>query len=197
MSSDAITAQPPPGGVRRCPHCGAPLREPTATRCWLCEAEITPQAGGGEADDKELLQLIKRPEASSPAPHLAILIVLLVLVAIGLLMVAPGLLVVFAVVATPALIHATIASRRQEAGGPVQPRTAVGAFFSTLGAIILVGVAAIVSFFAACFAVCLGTVAVAGERNAERFLGAFVLIGVVVSLMVTFLIIRALVRRRS
>jgi hypothetical protein len=201
MSSDQVAAGPPPGGARRCPHCGAPLREPTATRCWLCETELTPQdtTGEGDAGTRELLQRIRRPDTGSElVTGVVLLSILLGLLAIALLGTAPGLLIAFALVGTPLLIRLTTASRAQEGNGPVRPTTALGVFFSTLGTIILIGIAAVGSFLIACFAVCLGAMALdkVGTRGDSIFMIA-ALMGIPLGLYIFFVLVRSILRRRQ
>ncbi len=150
MSSDQITTNPASPGPRRCPHCGATLHTPSATRCWLCEAPITPQQTG---EPDETLQLIQRPEASDTMSAGVFVALMLTSVAVGLLFIAPGLLIVFVLIGTPILLRFILPG-----GFDAPPRagTVVGRILTTLGIIIMIGVAAAAAFFATCFVVCLG-----------------------------------------
>jgi hypothetical protein len=116
-----------------------------------------------------------------------ILAVLFLLAAFGLIATAPGLGVVLAVLATPALIRAgMISARRQSEGAPLTGGERVGAFLASLGVVVLTGVAAVAAFYGTCFAVCAGEfLLTGGGRGSWGFIqatsiGAGVIVGVLV-----------------
>jgi len=148
-------SQPPPpvsrygrGGAEgpACPECGAKRITPAAVPCWLCQELLPPLDGAAPAGSL-------RGRDDSPA--FIVLGVLIILIVLALAAEAPGLIVVFALVATPAIIRSIVVSRRAAgAGQPLSGTATMGAFLGALGSVALVGAAAGVAFFVTCFAVC-------------------------------------------
>jgi MFS family permease len=93
--------------------------------------------------------------AAEPLDSLAfiLLAVLVLLVVLGLMLEAPGLGIVLAIVSTLALVRAMSTARKsEEAGMPMSGRHKIGAFFGSLGVVVLTGVGAFIAFFASfCF----------------------------------------------
>jgi hypothetical protein len=141
-----------------CPSCGAKRITSAAVPCWLC-AEMLPPL------DVPVPAGAVRGREENPVFIMAG--VLIVLLAVGLALSAPGMILVLAVAATPALIRsAVVTSQARRAGVPLSGAERIGAFLGALGSVVLVGAAAGVAFFATCFAVCLGILAV-GSRGDE------------------------------
>jgi hypothetical protein len=150
MSSENITTE------SRCPHCGTRIKAGD-TKCWLCQEETSIRAGMPEdvARGRELARRIKLPEPHREFGVTAVFGVLAILICLGLAMEAPGVLVVIVVLATPALIRTAMAASKRGEGAPMSGLGIAGIFFSTLGVIVLVGLASFLAFAVACFAVCM------------------------------------------
>ena len=190
--SHGIAAGPPPVPPRRargrhadgpvCPECGAKRITSAQAQCWMCGA---------------ILPALESPVPGGPMegpvskPVFIALGVLILLVMVGLATAAPGLLVVFALAATPALIRAVVVSRKSSgAGRPLEAGEKVGAFLGALGATVLVGAAAFVAFFATCFAVCWGLFATSGDSGGGGILVVSVLAGLVPGIIVLVWLLR-------
>src|SRR5437667_6023310 len=98
-TSSRSAAAPDPADGPVCPQCGAKRITSAVQPCWLCGAILpkldSPLAGGpvrGREDN----------------PAFIVIGVLLILVMVGLAVEAPGLLVVLALAATPALIRSLV-----------------------------------------------------------------------------------------
>lgn len=163
MSSEQFTAKPP-SSRPRCPACGAEILTAAAQRCWLCLEDL---AALGVTMPVRLES--HRPSESS-ADNVAVAVIgafALVLIAV-LCIEAPGLLVVLLVLATPALIRTVRqSSRRPDATGV----TLVITFFSSLGVLTAVGMAAGAAFYATCFVICLGGLALTEFTSSGRRMG--------------------------
>ncbi len=178
MSRD-IAAGPPPSpppplprdtargrdDTPECPYCGAKRITSAAVPCWLCQEMLPPLEGS-----------VPSGSVQGATSRVAAIVVgvLVLLIGVGLTMAAPGLFLVLALIATPILIRSVVVSRRaRREGRPPTSGEKVSAFFATLGAVILVGIATIVAFFVTCFAVCLGVLAVSesgGRRGVEEWI---------------------------
>ena len=141
------------------------------------------------------------PEARGDAPALVVFGVLAILVCLGLALEAPGVLVVLLILATPALIRTIVGlSRRQTPAAPPTGLAAVGTFLSSLGVVAMVGLASFAAFYATCFVVCLGGLALEdlhGGRSGEWILVASVGAGLVPGLAVAVLLFRLLWKRKG
>lgn len=191
--SHGIAAGPPPrppmgdadGPV--CLECGAKRITSAQLPCWMCGA-ILPALDGGVAGGPVRSRLDK--------PAYVVLGVLVVLVTLALAIEAPGLLVVFALCATPALIRSVIVSRQSSrVGQRLSAGERAGAFLGALGATVLIGAAAFVAFFVTCFAVCLGMLAV-DTRGGDLILPVSVFAGLVPGIIVFVWLLRLILRKR-
>ena len=154
MSSEKFSAE------RRCPQCGAIIRA-GAKECWLCAADTSFRAGTPEeaAWERDLAERIRLPEPGRDFGVMGLFGFLALLVGIGLAITAPGLLIVVLIVLTPVVIRTIVVARKEGPASMSGPAMA-GFFFSTLGVIIMVGLASLAAFYATCFVVCLGGLAV-------------------------------------
>ncbi len=142
------------------------------------------------------------PEARGDAPALVVFGVLAILVCLGLMLEAPGVLLVLLILATPALIRTVVAlSRQQTPGAPPSGLAAVGTFLSSLGVVAIIGLASAAAFYATCFAVCLGGLALhdmrGGGKSGEWIMVASVGAGLVPGLIVAVWLFRRFWPRRG
>jgi hypothetical protein len=134
---------------KTCPDCGAPL-EGTATQCWLCRAQphdsthdINPYAS-----PQPLTGLAVKNQFSLAT---LFLIMTLVAVAMGALMIAPGLGTFFIVLAVPALVRTVIVGRRrQELGEKPTIGSKILDFIASAAIIWVISVAATIAFGVVC-----------------------------------------------
>jgi hypothetical protein len=146
----------PPKAVLVCPECGANNPE-AAPACWMCDGPLSPGLA-----KRELL-----PEPSPPPPttfRLGALMVAIALIAVflGVAREAPGLAILLAVVATPALLVTLGKSwQRRAEGFPMSATEKAGTFLfaavitvaAILGLLLITGVA----FVAALWVICSGS----------------------------------------
>lgn len=192
MSSEQFSSTPLPPEELRCPDCDARI-SPGAERCWLCGADLSKTG------------ITAHPESAVPAPasetNLAskvFLTVLIGLITLGLGVVAPGLLVIGAIIAVPILIHEKTRKSSD------RPTTVVGTILSSVAIALLVAIASFAAFFATCFAICLGGLALedmnrSGGRghNYDWVWIPSIGGGLAVGIFVGFILIRHFLRRRS
>jgi hypothetical protein len=179
------------GDAPECPYCGAKRITSASVPCWLCQEMLPPLEGP-----------VPGGSVQGPASRVAAIVVgiLVLLIGTGLALAAPGLFLVLALIATPILIRSVVVTRRaRREGRPMTGEERVSAFFATLGAVILVGIATIVAFFVTCFAVCLGMLAVSeggGRRGVEEWiLPVSVIAGLVPGILVLVWLTRVIRRR--
>ena len=133
-----------------CPHCAA-VNPPGALTCWLCqqrmEARTVPPGRRTEASPNAA--------AAQRTFGLSSLMLLIVLIAVclGVMREVPGLGIGLLLLATPAAVRTAIASSRREARGePMRAAQWLWAFASSLGVVIVIGVASVAAFSGLCFA---------------------------------------------
>jgi hypothetical protein len=166
-----------------CPECGASLAAGEKT-CWLCRRAL--EQAQGQPGQRPGAR--KRAAAPFEGDSLvwAVLGVLALLVCVGLMLEQPGVGILLAIVATPALVRTAVVEMRQrEQGKPMTAGHRILAFVSSIGVVATVGVAAVVTFYVTCLAVCFGGSAMLGinERNAaDAGIFASIAAGVVVAL---------------
>jgi hypothetical protein len=173
--SEGVTSSPPPAAAR-CPECDAPYGGPESRRCWLCGANLPsatgvseggPPRGGAEEAD--------RPHVAERDSRVGLIVlgVLFLLVGVGLIGGAPCPGAVLILLAAVALLLGV--RRTQREGGPTtagdaRPTPAgagVASFVASLGLLVLVGVAAYITFVATCFTVGFGTLVLTGGEGRE------------------------------
>src|SRR5207237_548989 len=140
-------------------ECGA-VNRARAAHCWLCRREMTakdtPPRGAGAAQSTspygERVAVDRPPQFGLSS---LFLIITLVAVCLGLVVAAPGLIVLLIVVVTPALIRTFGASALLTRRG-VQLTTIdkIAALVTSVGVMIAIWMAAGVAFLAACGVVC-------------------------------------------
>jgi hypothetical protein len=198
MTSENITPTPAPGPAKpTCPECGAEIRDPSAKRCWLCKEPLGERP---RLSDEELARRIRLPSAKGDSPAWAVVAVLTLLLFGGLLFTeAYGIVIVLLIVAVPALIRTVVmASRQREAGAPADSASVLVTFLTSLGIVVVVGIAAGVAFYASCFAVCLGMFSLGGARGSEAYiLPISVGLGLIPCLLVFVLLMRRLWPRKG
>ncbi len=138
--------------VVHCPECGA-LVGAGVQKCWLCGASLA------DLDDVVMAEIVlphlPHREASRFSYSLGLLItvVTLICVSLGLVSIAPGLGIAFAIFVTPAYIRTAVGvARRNVKGQPMDIGQKILAFGGSLAVMTVIAVAAAVAFFATCFA---------------------------------------------
>jgi RsiW-degrading membrane proteinase PrsW (M82 family) len=142
-------------GVKTCPECGAD-NVPVANRCWMCQGDLKSAPKRSVPLHRDAKPVWAGNE-STTLILFATLCVLVFLVGIGSYASEPGLLIPFAIIATPALLATIIrASRKRHQGKPMGIGETIATFFisgiAVLGILILVVVAVVVGFIFYCFA---------------------------------------------
>jgi hypothetical protein len=153
MNSEQYSETPLP--EKRCPQCGERMTDETCASCAVKNAiwEGLPRHHG--RDD---LPYLREPYPTDTAGW-AVFGVLVIFVLAGLALSVPGVLLVLLIVATPAFVRALMAtSRRSDEASVALPPSFIQVFFSSLGVAAVVGIAAMVTFFAACFVTGYGAV---------------------------------------
>src|SRR5262249_6366042 len=157
-----------PRAPRYCPHCDARIKDPDARKCWLCGEPLEP---GQLLDRPSILHELAKPRrvwAAGDNPVMdafgsLALVLLELLVGVGLASDAPGVLLILLVALTPALIRTLVTTYRQRAEGEkVSAGRVILTFLSSVGVVVVVGLAATAAFYATCFAVCLAGLAISG-----------------------------------
>jgi hypothetical protein len=140
-----------------CPHCGAEVQTPGGP-CWLCRQKAS-QAGPNPYTinpDATNPYATPRPIGDNVAQFsLASLFLVMTLVAVclGVIMIAPGLGILFAFITTPAFIRTMVAaSRGRQIGAPLSPLEKTGIFLISWFIMCAVGIASVVAFMAVCVA---------------------------------------------
>lgn len=150
-----------------CQQCGAE-RVVGATACWLCHAQLTgsatPPPGAWTGSNP-----YAAPQSIPTPPQFALssllLVVTLAALCIGLVTVAPGLIVPLVIFVLPAVIRTTIVTSRKTASGETMTtgRKAL-TFLASIGIVYVVWMAGMVAFFGAC-AVVVGAAAMSPTTN--------------------------------
>jgi hypothetical protein len=147
-----------------CPACGAQV-QPTSTACWLCQE---PLASPAEIVEAELVEPTPPPiipaweQARRTASPLQfsleslMLVITLVAVCLGMIVAMPGVGVLVAIVAAPALVRTLIAGFQQRAAGSQMTLSEKAlTFLASTGITMAVLAAGGTAFASACFASCL------------------------------------------
>lgn len=193
MSSEHVSAMPPEY-TPHCPECGAARISPTRQRCWLCQADLLTPEDDREQNERirELTERIALPTRKEDHPALAAFGLLALLLGLGLLVAAPGILLILVILVTPALVRTACGARTTGPdGGPPSP---VWGFLSSVGLVAIVGLASFVAFFVTCFVVCLGGLAVTQSYGVILVTSVFA--GLVPGIALAILLFRRLWWRR-
>jgi hypothetical protein len=140
----------------RCPDCGA-ANGATNANCWLCRRDLAIDARGVGVDAPASLRARAQPPAEiARRPQFALstlmLIVTLLCICLGLVSIAPGLIVPLIAVVVPALVRTMVAARRlDERTGAATMENRIGAFLVSMGIVILTWIAGLFTFGVACF----------------------------------------------
>ncbi len=168
-----------------CPECGA-TNFPGTTKCYLCGHQFSEAERVVSPSKNDVLQLAEHrlaPSESRSARSMdsrvlsrgpntyslstLFLAVTVVCVFCGLIAAAPGLGIPLAVLITPALIRSLTAIRIQQSEGVrATVESKISIFFSSLGVMILVLIAAGAAFFAACSVVGFGALSTSPSASA-------------------------------
>jgi hypothetical protein len=149
-----------------CPDCGAAIRREDAL-CWLCHRSLLVEAEAVEAGSPF------RPQAQPPRANPAqfsletlMLVITLIAVCLGVIMAAPGLGILVAVVAAPALVRTLVAGyQERKAGRPMTLGEKLLTFLASTGVSLAVLVTGWTAFAAACLGSCFVAV---GLESAAR-----------------------------
>lgn len=131
-----------PAVARTCPTCGHALAR---------DAEVCPQCGRDDTNPFVSPTTVPSPAHRAPG---RLLVGVSAIVGIGILtgLVAPGVAIVWTVIATPALVRAVAAiQRRREAGFAIRWEDRFHASMASTGVAVLAGIAATAAFVAVCF----------------------------------------------
>jgi hypothetical protein len=176
-----------------CPQCGA-IMAPAQAACWLCRAEspLGPAAGTPIAR-------APRTEERPPSPtgrlqyDLSSLMLFMTLIAIlsSIIGMNPGLGIVVAILAVPALVRTcVVASGGGARGQTLSPGGKVAVFLLTLAMIVTVIVATGAAFFFTCLATCALGASGGGHEGDSALMFAGIIFGLVASLVVGVLLTR-------
>jgi hypothetical protein len=155
---------PPP----RCPECGAAYRL-GGGRCWLCGGRL-PQVASQEKQPRpapasqcgEIIDatLVTRETAATFSLSSVFLVVTLAAVAAGVFAAAPGLGVLFLVIATPALARTmVVSSRRKSLGVATTPSAKILNFLQSTAVVLVILLGIVGALGIALFMACTGSVA--------------------------------------
>ncbi len=169
-----MATHPASTGNSLCPDCGAQV-QPTATACWLCQKPLASQA---EIVEAEIVEPTPPPiipaweQARRQASPLQfsleslMLVITLVAVCLGMIVAMPGVGVLVAIVAAPALVRTLIAGFQQRAAGTQMTLSEKAlTFLASTGITMAVLAAGGTAFASACFASCLVALGVSSATN--------------------------------
>lgn len=142
----------PASQTPRCPECGAE-HHAGARRCWLCGAELAGEPSAAPASTSA------DTEATAATFSLSSLFLVMTLVAVcaGVFAAAPGLGIIFAVLATPALVRTIFITAKQKSRGTaVTPGQKIVRFLGSIGVVLLVFLSIGVALLTACLTACAG-----------------------------------------
>lgn len=132
-----------------CGQCGA--ANPAGPTCWLCRLPLEKPAAASDREPEATASTVATQRTFGLSSLM--LLIALIAVCLGVMREVPGLGIALALLVTPAAVRTAIASSRRETRG--QPMTAterLWAFASSLGVIIVTGVASAAAFSGLCFA---------------------------------------------
>lgn len=193
-----------PNDERTCPECGVRFA-PEANSCWLCHRHVALVSVATPATGPQPSPIVEPRAAYQFGISTLLLIMTLLAVLCGVLSMSPGLGVVLAIVATPALVRVGMtAVRRKVRGRPMTVPEKLGAFAGSVGVVVMICLAAGAAFVATCFPVGLAAFDAADELLPGR--GKFavlvwpvfpVVLGILAAGFVGYLLIRRLWRRKD
>ena len=171
-----------------CPSCGANVRAET-TRCWLCFWPLPPIKKGPSLTPAEIhlvptaaheTDSIRRgpPRAATRQFSLATILLTITLIAVclGVYHHWPGLGVLVAAMATPALIGTiALGAGRRQRGLPMTTTDKIVAFFAMFGVLFLVLISAVAALLVACGYLALG---MEGMQGRQWIVGLLIVIAI-------------------
>jgi hypothetical protein len=154
-----------------CTQCGAQIAGWDAT-CWLCKQSLAADA----LVVSDVPRAFESAEASAQfGLSTLMLVVTVVCICLGLIAIAPGLIIPLLVVVVPALIRSTVALR--VSGRPVSTVDKVTNFVTSVGIILGILAAGFVALCVAFVAICFG--AIAQQIEGDTFVGLMILAAIV------------------
>lgn len=154
-----------------CPECGAPLKSGEQS-CWLCRAKYAEQSAESQnpyASPRPVVALAAKNQFSLAT---LFLIMTLSAVALGTLLVAPGIGVFLIVLAVPSLVRAFLAGRRRIERGEAPTWSTKALDFLTSAAIIwAIMIAGLIAFGVVCTATGLPALAVLSREEPALYIG--------------------------
>ena len=190
--------------ARVCPQCGAALSA-TATQCWLCRGKVDRQAATSPRD-------VPPPQTTPTTEHPAVqfglaslmLTITLISVCLGVMSMAPGLGILFAIFVTPAFVRTVMAAgRRRMTGQSMDVGEKLLAFAGSVGVVTIIGVAAGAAFYATCWVGFVGGMVAGTAAGAKGYdpigwgLLTGVGIGIVIGIYVAYRVARRLWQRKE
>jgi len=190
-----MTSLTPPS-TPHCPECGAAHRL-GAKSCWLCGAKF-PVSGPDQGVPTSPFAASQASSTEATAATFSLsslfLVMTLAAVAAGVFAAAPGLGVLFLLVATPALVRTMIATSRQKARGiPSAPGEKVVAFLGSIGVVLLLILSVGVALFTACWTACAGGAVLSSAGEGPMIAGGVA--GAVVGLALSGWVLRRIWHR--
>ena len=152
----------------RCPECGAasPCR---SDRCWLCGAALPVEAGSPGTTATTAAEAVAKTFSLSSL----FLVMTLVAVGAGVFAAAPGLGILFVILATPALVRTMVVTSRQKTSGiATTPSQKIAAFLGSVGVVLLVILSIGVALFTACWTACAGGAVMSAAGQQATIAGA-------------------------
>jgi hypothetical protein len=139
-----------------CPECGAEIK-PQDRQCWLCHRLLVIDAEVVESGSP-FAEQVAPPKWVNPAQfslETLMLVITLVAVCLGMIMALPGLGIVVAIVAAPALVRTLVAGyQERKAGTPMTLGEKLLTFAASTGVAVAVLVTGGTAFAAACVGSC-------------------------------------------
>ncbi len=133
------------------------------------------------------------PKSTGDTPAYIVFAVLAILLAIGLAIETPGVLIILLILIAPALVRTFLF--KQSSPDAESPPTFM-MFLSSLGLMVIVGLAASAAFFATCFVICAG-IASTNVNNYGSIFYPSVGAGIVLGLFVAYQLLRRLWDRKA
>jgi hypothetical protein len=157
-----------------CPHCGATnVRwDPT---CWLCKQPLPTGASAVEAP------ILAEVVGMQPQFGLStlLLVVTVACLCLGLVSIAPGLIVPLVAIVLPAIVRSVVSARN--AAGPVSVGDKLATFAASLGLIVLIWIAGLVALGTACTLIVIGGAA----NNFDNSIVGMIIVATIFAVLAT------------
>jgi hypothetical protein len=144
-----------PQALAHCPDCGAEAPA-DSLKCWLCHRQLAVQA---ELVDEDSPRSHRAPPRRTSGVQFSLetlmLVITLFAVCLGVIMAAPGLGILVAIVAAPALVRTLVAGyQERKAGTPLTLGEKLLTFLASTGVSLAVVITGWTAFAAACLGSC-------------------------------------------